>query len=202
MKRATKKSVFARISNNSLDLLESLQRATERVKQLEQENLELRRQLSKFKTTSAKSRQRERSLRGQLNAAKQEVAQLKKGLTYQKQQNKRLRQAEKAATAEVKRVKEIIKQITPKLSREQIFEIYKTSNQKRFWQRAIQVIEFTPEKLAEMQQKMNQWSSQKLRDFVRVAGLRSTWYDSDGEWNASEIAVWDERNLYAMIMSF
>ena len=132
MKRATKKSVFARISNNSLDLLESLQRATERVKQLEQENLELRRQLSKFKTTSAKSRQRERSLRGQLNAAKQEVAQLKKGLTYQKQQNKRLRQAEKAATAEVKRVKEIIKQITPKLSREQIFEIYKTSNQKRF----------------------------------------------------------------------
>ena len=67
MKRATKKSVFARISNNSLDLLESLQKATARVKQLEQENLELRRQLSKFKTTSSKTRQRERSLRGQLN---------------------------------------------------------------------------------------------------------------------------------------
>lgn len=42
------------------------------------------------------------------------------------------------------------------------------------------MLEFTQEQITNMQQKMNSWSSQTLRDVIRIGNLRRTYYDSTG----------------------
>ena len=114
----------------------------------------------------------------------------------------RLQKRAEAAETEVKAIKTAIKALTPKLTKDQLFEMYRSSNFNRFWERIQMVIEISPEKLAEMKQHMATWDSQKLRDMIRFLGLRSTWYDSDAEWNSSEVTRWDEKNLYQTIMVY
>lgn len=187
-------------TNQELEKL--LEEAYARIEQLERKNQQSARDITKYKQSARQQRQRIASLQGQLKAEKIKVETLQRTIRLQKQKVKMARRKQKIAEAEVKAVRTIIKQIQPKLTREQVFEMYRGSNQERFWDRMTQVHKFDPEKLQEMRNKMASWDSQKLRDIVRVAGWRSTWYDSDAEWNASEVAGWDEKNLYAFIMSY
>ena len=187
-------------SNQELEQL--LEEAYERIATLEKRNKESVRAITKYKQSAKQQRQRAASLAGQLKAEKAKVVALQRSIKVQKTKARVARKKQAVAEAQVKAVKNIIKQIQPKLTKEQVFEMYRNSNQERFWDRMTQVHQFDPKKLQEMKAKMATWDSQKLRDIVRVAGWRSTWYDSDAEWNASEVTGWDERNLYAFIMSY
>ena len=187
-------------SNQELEQL--LEEAYERIAALEKRNKESVRAITKYKQSAKQQRQRAASLAGQLKAEKAKVVALQRSIKVQKTKVRAARKKQAVAEAQVKAVKNIIKQIQPKLTKEQVFEMYRNSNQERFWDRMTQVHQFDPKKLQEMKAKMATWDSQKLRDIVRVAGWRSTWYDSDAEWNASEVTGWDERNLYAFIMSY
>ena len=188
-------------TKSPLELKDLLSQAYERIAELEKRNRELERELSKFSTKSAKARQKISSLKGQLKAEKAKVQTLTKTIKVQKVAIKKFATQTQKAQNEVKAIKTAIKDISPKLSKEVLFEIYKSSNQTRFWERVTQVHQIDSEKLQEMKERMATWDSQKLRDVIRMAGWRSTWYDSDAEWNASELARWDERNIYALIMS-
>lgn len=183
-------------------IADALKESNERVKQLEKEVEKLKRELSKYKTQSAQQRQRIKSLQGQLSAEKAKVTSLQKGIRVQKIRVKRAVARQRSAEKQTAAIKQAIKNITPKLTKDQLFEMYRSSNLTRFWDRVQQVTEISPEKLAEMKAKMASWSSQQLRDIIRVGGWRSTWYDSDANWNSSELSGWDERNLYAFIMSY
>ena len=183
-------------------IVDALKESNERVKQLEKEVERLKRELSKYKTQSAQQRQRIKSLQGQLSAEKVKVTSLQKGLRIQKSKARQARARQRKAEEETIALKTAIKNITPKLTKDQLFEMYRSSNFTRFWERVQQVTQIDPQKLAEMQAKMASWSSQQLRDIIRVGGWRSTWYDSDADWNSAELSGWDERNLYAFIMSY
>ena len=182
--------------------IDAIRKSNERVKQLEKEVEKLKRELAKYKTQNVQQRQRIKSLQGQLNAEKIKVTSLQKGLRIQKTKTKQARAQQREAEQETVAIKQAIKNITPKLTKDQLFEMYRSSNLTRFWERVQQVTEISPEKLAEMQAKMASWSCQQLRDIIRVGGWRSTWYDSDANWNSAELSGWDERNLYAFIMSY
>ena len=202
MKKKTKSIQNILFRKSESELIQLLQESLSRVSQLEARNKQLQRELNKFKTVAAKERQRAASLRGQLTAEQERVQTLQKSLRIARKSNKVAKQKVQAIEAENKAIKEIIKQIKPTLSKEQVFEMYRNSNLNRFWARVTEVQAIDEEKLVEMRNKMASWTSQKLRDAVRVAGWRSTWYDSDAEWNSSELSGWDERNIYAFIMSF
>ena len=189
-------------TKSPLELKDLLSQAYEKIAELERKNRELEKQMKKFSTQSAKARQRASSLKGQLRAEQEKVQLLTKTIKFQKTAIKKANLRAEKAEAEVKSIKFAIKDLTPKLTKDQLFELYKSSNSTRFWERVLQVHNIDPQKLAEMQEKMSSWTSQKLRDIIRIAGWRSTWYDSDAEWNSSEIIPWDERNLYAFIMSY
>lgn len=184
------------------ELVQLLEEAYARIKQLEKKNQQSTKAITKYKQSARQQRERTASIEGQLKAEKIRVEALKKTLKKQRIKTREARKKQVVAEKEVKAVRSVIKQIKPKLTKEQVFEMYRNSNQERFWDRITQVHQFDPQKLAEMKARMSTWNSQKLRDIVRVAGWRSTWYDSDAEWNASEVAGWDERNLYAFIMSY
>lgn len=184
------------------ELIQLLEEAYARIEQLEKKNQQSIKAITKYKQSARQQRERTASLEGQLKAEKIKIEALKKTLKRQKAKTREARKKQVVAEKEVKAVRSVIKQIKPKLTKEQVFEMYRNSNQERFWDRITQVHQFDPQKLAEMKARMSTWGSQKLRDIVRVAGWRSTWYDSDAEWNASEVAGWDERNLYAFIMSY
>lgn len=184
------------------ELTQLLEEAYARIKQLEKKNQQSTKAITKYKQSARQQRERTASIEGQLKAEKIRVEALKKTLKKQRIKTREARRKQVVAEKEVKAVRSVIKQIKPKLTKEQVFEMYRNSNQERFWDRITQVHQFDPQKLAEMKARMSTWNSQKLRDIVRVAGWRSTWYDSDAEWNASEVAGWDERNLYAFIMSY
>ena len=49
---------------------------------------------------------------------------------------------------------------------------------------------------------MANMSSEQIRTLIRIGGLRSTWYDSDSEWNASELSGYDLRGLCLLILSY
>ena len=198
---AKKNSDFFRAPSNTI--VDALKASNERVKQLEQEVAKLKKELSKYKTQSAQQRQRAKSLQGQLSAARAKVVSLQKGLKIQKRRVKQAEAKQVEAERETQKVKDLIREIKPKMTRDQLFEFYRSSNLERFWERVEQVHpNIDPQKLLEMKARMAQWSSQRLRDVVRMAGWRSTWYDSDAAWNSSELTGWDERNLYAFIMSY
>ena len=184
------------------ELIQLLEEAYARIEQLEKKNQQSIKAITKYKQSARQQRERTASIEGQLKAEKIKVEALKKTLKKQKIKTREARKKQVVAEKEVKAVRSVIKQIKPKLTKEQVFEMYRNSNQERFWDRITQVHQFDPQKLEEMQARMSTWNSQKLRDIVRVAGWRSTWYDSDAQWNASEVAGWDEKNLYAFIMSY
>ena len=190
------------LQKSESELLQLLTDAYAKIAELEARNRKLEREMSKFKTQAKRERQISSSLRGQLQAEQSKVQLLKSTIKTARSQAKAAIKRAEAAEAEVRTVRNILKEVKPKLSREQLFEMYRDSNLARFWQRMMQLHDYDPDKLAEMQEKMSKWSSQKLRDMIRVMGLRSTWYDSDAQWNASEASGWDERNLYAFIMSY
>lgn len=199
-----KNTSFASIllQKSESELLQLLQEANARIKELESKNRKLEQRMNKLKTQAKRDRQVSSSLRGQIKAEQGKIASLKSAIKIARSEAKTaIKRAEKAE-AEVRTVKNILKEIQPKLTKEQLFEMYRSSNLTRFWERMTSIHQYDQAKLLEMQQKMSTFDSQKLRDIIRVMGLRSTWYDSDAEWNASEAAGWDERNLYAFIMSF
>ena len=190
------------LQKSESELLQLLTDAYAKIAELEARNRKLEREMSKFKTQAKRERQISSSLRGQLQAEQSKVQLLKSTIKTARSQAKAAIKRAEAAEAEVRTVRNILKEVKPKLSREQLFEMYRDSNLARFWQRMMQLHDYDPDKLAEMQEKMSKWSSQKLRDMIRVMGLRSTWYDSDAQWNSTEASGWDERNLYAFIMSY
>lgn len=98
-----------------------------------------------------------------------------------------------------------------KMSKEQIFEMYRGINYSHFWERVLSTIEWKSEHwteeqaqraLAEAQERMSNWSSQRIREIVRLAELRSTWYDSDAQWNSSELTRYTAFSLHKLIMSY
>lgn len=190
------------LQKSESDLLQLLNDAYARIKELEAQNMKLAKQVTKFKTQAKRERQRSSSLRGQLRAEQAKVESIKASIKVARGKQRAAEKRAEAAEAQVRTVKNILKEIKPTLTKEQVFEMYRGSNFNRFWDRMTQVHQFDPQKLQEMKNKMATWDSQKLRDIIRVAGWRSTWYDSDAEWNSSEVAGWDERNTYAFIMSY
>ena len=200
---AKKKSLASILLQKSeSDLLQLLNESYDRIRQLEEQNRKLQAQVQKYKTQARRERQRSSSLRGQLRAEQAKVESIKTSIKVARGKTKAAEKRAEAAEAQVRTVKNILKEIKPTLTKEQVFEMYRSSNLDRFWDRLTQVHQFDPAKLQEMRAKMASWTSQKLRDIIRIAGWRSTWYDSDAEWNASELAGWDERNTYAFIMSY
>ena len=93
-------------------------------------------------------------MRGQLKAEQAKVEQLKATIKTVRVKAKAATKRAEAAEADVRTVKNILKEIQPKLTKEQVFEMYRNSNLTRFWDRLTQVHQFDPEKLQEMQQRM------------------------------------------------
>lgn len=178
-----KNTSFASIllQKSESELLQLLQEANARIKELESKNRKLEQRMNKLKTQAKRERQISSSLRGQIKAEQGKIASLKSAIKIARSEAKTaIKRAEKAE-AEVRTVKNILKEIQPKLTKEQLFEMYRSSNLTRFWERMTSIHQYDQAKLLEMQQKMSTFDSQKLRDIIRVMGLRSTWYDSDAE---------------------
>ena len=117
-------------SNQELEQL--LEEAYERIAILEKRNKESVRAITKYKQSAKQQRQRAASLAGQLKAEKAKVVALQRSIKVQKTKVRAARKKQAVAEAEVKAVKNIIKQIQPKLTKEQVFEMYRNSNQERF----------------------------------------------------------------------
>lgn len=132
MKKKTKSIQNILFRKSESELIQLLQESLSRVSQLEARNKQLQRELNKFKTVAAKERQRAASLRGQLIAEQERVQTLQKSLRIARKSNKVAKQKVQAIEAENKAIKEIIKQIKPTLSKEQVFEMYRNSNLNRF----------------------------------------------------------------------
>ena len=200
---AKKKSLTSILLQKSeSDLLQLLDEAYSRIRSLEAQNKKLMSEVTKYKTQTRRERQRSSSLRGQLRAEQAKVESIKASIKVARGKQRAAEKRAEAAEAQVRTLKNTLKEIKPKLTKEQVFEMYRSSNFNRFWDRMTQVHQFDPQKLQEMKNKMATWDSQQLRDIIRVAGWRSTWDDSESEWNSSELAGWDEKNTYAFIMSY
>lgn len=117
-------------SNQELEQL--LEEAYERIAALEKSNKQNVRAITKYKQSAKQQRQREASLAGQLKAEKAKVAALQRSIKVQKTKLRAARKKQAVAEAEVKAIKKVIKQIQPKLTKEQVFEMYRNSNQERF----------------------------------------------------------------------
>lgn len=151
-KKTSLASILLRKSES--ELAELLEKSYERIRELEAQVKKLQKQTSKYRTQAKRERQISSSLRGQLKAERAKVEQLSASIKVARGRTRAAEKRAETAEAEVRTVKNILKQIQPKLSREQVFEMYRSSNLDRFWDRLTQVHQFDPEKLEEMQQKM------------------------------------------------
>lgn len=193
--KATKSIIKGAVNANTIR--EDLLQARAELARLRKENENLRQQVKTLSTASAKQRQRIKSQIGQLKAAEIKVASLKKALIK---------------TAKV--VKTIAERTTrPKiafgkaaLSKEQVFEIYRGVDYNHFWERVESVINVLTEEDAELlrraKEHMANMSSEQIRTLIRIGGLRSTWYDSDAEWNATELLGYDLKGICLLILSY
>ena len=201
-KKRTSKAVNKIIKGGAnKELLQTeLIEARARLSQLQRENDLLKQRVKSLSSTTAKQRQVIKSQMGQVKAAQQTVQELQTAL-------KKITKATKQLTKTIKqpKLKTYIGK-KPTLTKEQVFEIYRQIDYTRFWMRVESVIDFDSvedrEKLAEMKLHMAEMSSEVIRDVIRIAGLQSTWYDSDDAWNANELVKYDVDNLYNIIMSY
>ena len=172
--------------------------ARARLSQLQRENDLLKQRVKNLSATTAKQRQIIKSKAGQVKSAQQTVQELQTAL-------KKIVKATKQITKNIKQPK-ILFGKKPTLTKEQVFEIYRQIDYTRFWMRIESVIDFDSvenrEKLAEMKLHMAEMSSDNIRNLIRITELRSTWYDSDAQWNANELVKYDVDNLYNIIMSY
>lgn len=193
--KATKSIVKGAVNADTIrkDLLQ----ARAELARLRKENENLKQQVKSLSTASAKQRQRIKSQIGQLKAAEVKVASLKKAL---------IRTAKVAKTIAERTRKPKIAFGKAALSKEQVFEIYRGVNYNHFWERVESVIEpITQEDFAllnEAKLHMSSMSSEKIRMLIKLAGLRSTWYDSDPSWDAGELENYSVRDIHAIIMSY
>lgn len=193
--KATKSIVKGAVNADTIrkDLLQ----ARAELARLRKENENLKQQVKSLSTASAKQRQRIKSQIGQLKAAEVKVASLKKAL---------IRTAKVAKTIAERTTKPKIAFGKAVLSKEQVFEIYRGVNYNHFWERVESVIEpITQEDFAllnEAKLHMSLMSSEKIRMLIKLAGLRSTWYDSDPSWDAGELENYSIRDIHAIIMSY
>lgn len=193
--KATKSIVKGAV--NAETIRQDLLQARAELARLRKENENLKQQVKSLSTASAKQRQRIKSQIGQLKAAEIRIASLKKAL---------LKTAKVATNIAEKITKSKIVFGKAKLSKEQVFEIYREVNYNRFWDRVESVLEpATPEDVVLLNQAkrhMSSMSSEKIRMLIKVADLRSTWYDSDPSWNAGELVNYTIRDIHAIIMSY
>jgi len=151
-----KKKSFASIllQKSESDLLQLLDEAYARIRGLEAQNKKLASEVTKYKTQARRERQRSSSLRGQLKAEQAKVESIKASIKVARGRARAAEKRAETAEAQVRTVKNILKQIKPTLTKEQVFEMYRSTNLDRFWDRATQVHQFDPEKLQEMRNKM------------------------------------------------
>ena len=199
-KKRTSKAVNRIIKGGAnKELLQTeLIEARARLSQLQRENDLLKQRVKNLSATTAKQRQIIKSKAGQVKSAQQTVQELQTAL-------KKIVKATKQITNKIKQPK-ILFGKKPTLTKEQVFEIYRQIDYTRFWMRIESVIDFDSvedrEKLAEMKLHMAEMSSDNIRNLIRITELRSTWYDSDAQWNANELVKYDVDNLYNIIMSY
>ena len=199
-KKRTSKAVNRIIKGGAnKELLQTeLIEARARLSQLQRENDLLKQRVKNLSATTAKQRQIIKSKAGQVKSAQQTVQELQTAL-------KKIVKTTKQLTKKIKQPK-ILFGKKPTLTKEQVFEIYRHIDYTRFWMRIESVINFDSvadrEKLAEMKLHMAEMSSDNIRNLIRITELRSTWYDSDAQWNANELVKYDVDNLYNIIMSY
>lgn len=129
-----KKKSFASIllQKSESDLLQLLDEAYERVRQLEAQNKKLVNEVTRYKTQARRERQRSSSLRGQLRAEQAKVESIKASIKVARGKQRAAEKRAEAAEAQVRTVKNILKEIKPTLTKEQVFEMYRGSNFDRF----------------------------------------------------------------------
>lgn len=180
-------------------LTKALAETNQRIKYLELQNKQLKERIQKLESSSKRQRQVKKSQQGQLTAAKSKAKAIKMTVSRMSRKRKKTIKKNKIRVEKAKK----IKIESAKMSKEQVFEMYRDHNQRRFWERVFLVHpEINLERLEEMKAVVRKMSSSLLRDMIRTAGLRSTWYDSDASWNSAELNGWDEENLYALVMSY
>lgn len=167
---------------------------------------------------------KEKEYQNEIERLKKELKTTRSQLKQAKSTNKQLREesaklvgkynaAIKGLAKSQKEVSNFIKSKVQsvKMSKEQVFEMYRGINYSHFWDRVLSTIEWRSEHwteeeaqraLAEAQNRMSNWSSQKIREIIRLAELRSTWYDSDAQWNSSELTRYTAFSLHKLIMSY
>ena len=205
-KKAISKAVQSLVrSNDAKAIRDALAQARAELARLQKENEGLKQKIKSLSSASAKQRQTIKSQKGQISAAKEKVTALKSALgkaniRYRKQRAKTQLVSKELAEAKQAFIKK------PTLSKEQVFELYRQVDYNQFWARIESVMDFSgqqnQERLAEMKAHMAQMSSADIRDLIKIAGLRSTWYDSDAQWNENEVTQYDINGLYNMIMSY
>lgn len=193
--KATKSIVKGAV--NAETIRQDLLQARAELARLRKENENLKQQVKSLSTASAKQRQRIKSQIGQLKAAEVKVVSLKKAL---------IRTAKVAKTIAERTAKPKIAFGKAALSKEQVFEIYRGVDYNHFWERVESVIDVVTDEDAILLKKAKEYmanmSSEQIRTLIRIGGLRSTWYDSDSEWNASELSGYDLRGLCLLILSY
>ena len=147
-------------------LQDAIKLTNQRVRELEQENQKLKKQLQKLKTTNAKQRQRMRSQAGSLKAAKARVQKLRTQLS-------KARKVIRAAAPKVKSVThrtraEYLEQIKPQFIERFIKRLHETySDFKQEWD-------------ATIRQALSGLSYDEIDGIMRMLNLDSMYYESNG----------------------
>lgn len=170
------------------EFLKELQEVFELQKRLEAKLKRLEKLIS-INKASKQERQTYRSLKGQIQSLTQKQRSLKTSLAQIK--TTAIRKAKEVKTVGVKKVP-VVK---PKLTREQVFAMYRKNNTDRFVARILEFFPGLQQSLPLILFHLDGASDYEIYEMIKKYSLRSTWFDSEGSWDQAELVGWNQNSL-------
>ena len=169
------------------EFLQELQEILQLQVKLEAKLRKLEALVSSNKATK-KQRQAYKSIKGQLKSVIAQQKNLKTSVAKLRISTKKVSEpkAPKVKTIPV---------IKPKLTRAQVFAMYRKSNTDRFIQRILLYYPELEDKLSIIYYHMDGASDEEVYIMIKRYGLNSTWFDSDGSWDQTELVGWNSNSL-------
>lgn len=99
------------------------------------------------------------------------------------------------------KVRERLQLKQPTMTREQVMEIYRQYDTERFLERVFSEHPALKPEEGTIRFHLNSASRQELYDTIKKYSWHSTWFDSDGSWDASEIIGWNDSTLLLVFKS-
>lgn len=176
-----------KIVDTSPDYKALFKQAVQELKELKEENKQLRKQLK----AQPRNQRKKRRVKGTNNIAKRNLKKVK-----------RMRSSKrtiKSAAAKANKPK-------VKLTKEQRFECNRAHNISHFMSRISSQLDIEndldEELLRGIRKKLNSMDSSLLRIFIRENGFKTTYYCSDASWRPEEVHYWTIGLLYDTVMAY